>query len=464
MTQLFDAVNNLTTTTNGDGAFKSTLNSNLDLFFKIATARGQDMSGLFDAAYQEDPELALRILQWGRDVRGGAGERARFRDLLQHIAQKEGQENVVIALLNKIPEIGRFDDVLALVGTKYEDSALGVIAKGIKDKNGLAAKWAPRKGENAVKLRSILGMTPKQYRKTVVNLTQVVETQMCASEWDKIEYRKVPSVAARNYGRAFKRHDEERYTGYLDAVLEGKEKINASAIFPHDVLRDLNDDTAKRVQAQWDNLPDYLEGNNERILPVVDVSASMNDNGGLPMQISVALGLYFSQRGEGLFKDSVITFETTPQFIKFNPGMTIVDRVRSIRSIPWGGSTDFVAVFNILLAAARMNKIPADQMPTKLLCVSDMQFNQSTRTEAWNNSFQEIKRLYAESGYEMPQLVFWNVAGSNTGNVPITFNETGVALVSGASPAIVTSVLGGDLDPIAVMKKAVEIPRYDISF
>lgn len=461
MNMLFEAVNNVTETTNGAGAYKSTLNKCLDLFFCIGTARGADMTEKFNEALKEDKDLTLRILQWVRDVRGGAGERERFRSLLKHFAQTSDDPELVAKLIRKIPEIGRFDDCFALVGTKYENQALSVIGCGILDKNGLAAKWAPRRGEMAVKLRNHLGFTPKRYRKTIVELTKVVETQMCAGQWDEIEYRKVPSVASRIYASAFGRHSEERYKNYLEAVLEGTEKMNASAIFPHDVLRGLNNgDVAEtQVQAQWQSLPNYLEGTDERILPVVDVSGSM---AGLPMEISVALGLYFSERLEGLFKDCVITFETEPQFIKFDGSANIQERARAMRQAPWGGSTDFVAVFQLLLGIAVKNNIPAEQLPTKLLCVSDMQFNQSTNQGLWETTVDTLKEMYKTAGYEFPQLVFWNASSSDTGNVPVTFNESGVALVSGASPSIVKVVIGGELNPIDIMNSAVGIDRYKL--
>ena len=81
----------------------------------------------------------------------------------------------------------------------------------------LLCKWLPRKskiinGKDFTRdLRDFLNFSPKRYRKTLVNNTSVVETSMCANQWENIEYVHVPSVASKVYGRAFRRHDESRY-------------------------------------------------------------------------------------------------------------------------------------------------------------------------------------------------------------------------------------------------------------
>ena len=455
MSQLFEAINNTTVTTNGMPAFKSTLNANLDLFFNIGTARGSDMSEPFLKAYKENPDLALRILQWSRDIRGGAGERQRFRDLLVSACGILSDDEV-IKLLYKIPEIGRYDDLHCLLGTAYETDALHVHAVGIKNGNGLASKWAPRKGIVANKLREHLGMSPKQYRKTIVGLTKVVEQQMCANKWDEIEYSHVPSVASKKYGRAFARHDTFRYEQYLESVMSGGAKMNASAIFPHDVVSGLGINS-RQADAQWKSLPNYLEGTDERILVVCDVSGSMY---GLPLDVSVALGLYFSERLEGVFKDCVVTFSEQPEFVKLSGG-ELSERVSELKKIKWGMSTNLEAVFDKLLSVAVDNSITQNQMPTKLMIISDMQFNHCIKNGN-QRAMKMIENKFSKAGFEIPQVVFWNVTNTNTGNVPISMNDSGVALVSGASPAVVKCVLGGNLSPMQIMLDAVMIDRYNL--
>ena len=449
MSNLFTAVNNMTTTDNGMVAYKSTLNPLVDLFLKIGASRDTNLNKEFGDALVCDKDKALRILLWARDIRGGAGERKRFRDMSILISKFLDKETM-LKVIDKIPEIGRFDDLHVFVGTDYEQIALNTHIEAIKAGNGLAAKWAPRKGDVAVKMRELWGVTPKFYRKTIVGLTNVVEQKMCSDKWEEIEFSHVPSQASRIYANAFKKHEEQRYTSYLEKVMTGEEKMNASATFPHEILRGVRSN-AQQADAQWKSLPNYLEGVNESILTVCDVSGSMS---GTPMDISIALGLYFSERIEGIFKDCVITFSERPKLMKLSGG-TLSQRMLELSRVDWGMSTNFEAVFDTVLDAAKRHNLLEKDMPTKILVLTDMQFNQAGNFTA----FEMVQDKYSQAGYKMPQLVFWNING---GNSPVTFNQKGVGLVSGSSPATIKAVLGGDIDPVKVMEKAIMQERYSL--
>lgn len=454
MSQLFNAASAMTTTTNGMEAFKDTGDALVSLFFKIGTSRGANLTEEFNSAFNADPDKALRILQWARDVRGGAGERQRFRDLIEKACDSMPDMSF-LKLLNKIPEIGRYDDLHVLVGTKYEDAALQIHLDGIKAGNGLACKWAPRKGVIAGKLRAMWDVTPKFYRKHLVQHTNVIEQKMCAGKWDEIEFSHIPSVASKIYAKALKRQQGERYQAYLDRVIAGEDKMHAGAIFPHDIYNSAVSGSPQ-ADAQWKSLPNYLEGVEERILVMSDVSGSMS---GLPMSISVALGLYFSERLEGEFKDCVLTFSELPSLVKLTSGASLNRRITELQNISWGMSTNLEKAFDVVLQTAVRFKIESDKMPTKLLIVSDMQFNEASRG---GTVLEMISKKYSKSGYIMPSVVFWNVNGSATSNAPVRFNEKNVALVSGASPSVVKSVLGGEVDPVKVMLKTIMVDRYSL--
>lgn len=449
MSTLFAAVDNMTTTDNGMVAYKSTLNPLVDLFMKIGASRETNLDKELWQALLFDKDKALRILLWARDIRGGAGERKRFRDMAVMLS-KSLDKDTMVKIINKVPEIGRYDDLHVFVGTEYEQIALSLHLEGIKAGNGLAAKWAPRKGAVADEMRTLWGVSPKFYRKTIVGLTKVVEQQMCANEWSDIDFSHVPSQASRIYANAFKKHEEQRYTDYLDRVMSGEEKMNASATFPHEVLKGVNKNP-EQADAQWKSLPNYLEGVKESILPICDVSASMS---GVPMEISVALGLYFSERLEGVFKDCVVTFSEQPEMLKLSGG-SLSQRVQEIKGIHWGMSTNFEAVFDMVLSAAKRHSISESDMPTKLLVLTDMQFNQASNFTA----FEMVEEKYKAAGYKMPSLVFWNING---GTSPTTFNQKGVGLVSGSSPSTIRAVLGGDIDPVRIMENAIMQDKYKL--
>ncbi len=475
--KLVDALRqNDTVTENGMTTNSSSLNSCVDLFFTIGAMRGQDKDRLirnFSLALLEDPARAMKILFWVRDVRGGAGERQIFRDVMQYLA-----ENHTDFLMKNIPyvsEFGRWDDLLTLVGTKLETEALTQIRWGLDAKNGLCSKWMPRKGPIAAKLRTFLEMSPKQYRKTLVELTHVVETQMCANEWENIEFGKLPSVASARYQKAFWKRNEEGYKSYIASLQKGEAKINAGAVYPYDVTKSLQRGNSDVAIEQWKALPNYMEGSEDRILPVVDVSGSMQASAGgnknvSCMDVSISLGLYISERNAGAFKDAFITFSAEPQLqiLKGN----LRDRFAQLQTADWGYNTDLVKVFDLILDQAAKNSVLESEMPTKILVLSDMEFDKATETVSgwekthiatkWDATAQEmIEQKYAAAGYKVPAIVYWNIQ-SRGNRIPVAFDETGTALISGFSPSILKTVAKGQVsNPQVIMDDAILSSRYD---
>ena len=290
----------------------------------------------------------------------------------------------------------------------------------------------------------------------IVAKTQVVEQQMCKKDWGNIKYEHVPSVAMNKYRKAWYRNDEERFTNYVEAVKEGKAKINASVIFPHDIVKNSvsgwgTSPLLDSQVVQWNNLPNYLEGKENSIIPVCDVSGSMN---GLPICISVGLGLYISERNTGAFKDAFITFSSNPT-MQYLTG-DINKRLRQLASSDWGMNTDLNKVFTLILQKAIENQLSPFEIPQTILVISDMEFDCAG---GGRTNFEAIKALYQKFSYPMPIIVFWNVNG-RAGNCPITMRDENVALISGASPSIIKSVLTADINPISIMNKTIESERY----
>jgi len=465
-----------TVTENGMATNSSSLNSCVDLFFNIGAMRGQDKQRLlssFSLAFAEDPMRAMKILFWARDVRKGAGERQIFRDIVKYLA--DARPDAMKKNLVHIAEFGRFDDYLEFIGTRLEKDSLDIIQKSIfEDGNGLCAKWMPRKGKVAAKLRSHMGLSPKMYRKSLVALTRVVETQMCSNEWEKIEYGKVPSLASSRYQKAFGKHDPNGYAKYIESLQKGEAKINAGAVYPYDITKSLSRGNSNVAIEQWKALPNYLEGSTEMILPMVDVSGSMNTPaGGNPnvtcMDVAISLGLYISERSEGPFKDAFLTFSSSPelQILKGN----LLERHMQLRRSEWGMNTNLEAAFNKVLDQAIKHKVSQEQMPDKILILSDMQFDEATNSHkgwykskdfsGWNPTAQQmIEKMYADAGYEMPKIVYWNLQSRN-GDVPVSFDKSGTALISGFSPAIMTSILGAEeFTPVSIMDKTIMSTRY----
>ena len=443
-------------TANGAITNSTTDSKLLDFFANAGSLRNRTESEIlrmFNDAYFENPSLALRMLLWVRDCRGGAGERRTFRIIFNSLSPRDKNR-----IIHKVPEVGRWDDLWKkqanneVVRTLTPD-LLSFLSNNLQ--NGLLCKWLPRKGKLFDALVKYNRTTPKELRKTLVSNTQVVEQLMSSRRWSEIKYSAVPSKAMSNYARSFSKRDGVRFSEYMQKVEKGEAKINASTLFPYDVLLSLNKNAESVVNAQWNALPSYYS--DENILVVADVSGSMGDfksNTLCPIHASISLAMYTAEKNTGLFKDYFITFSSKPKLQKLSG--TFTNRVNQLQRADWSMSTDLVAVFELLLTKAVKHSLTDQDLPTKIVIVSDMEFNHAVTNIS---NFNEIKRQYESHGYAIPQLVFWNVNG-RAGNVPVKMNDKGVALVSGYSPSIIPSILGESISPMAVMLKTLNVERY----
>lgn len=458
-------------TENGMKARATSASPVLDLFGVIGSARGTDITKQFTTSLVENADLTLRMLQWARDIREGAGERATFRNLLSELESTD--PTLAGKLMHKIPALGRWDDLFAYQDPTNRNQAFALIAEALAAKNGLAAKWMPRKGPVAVELTRYLGLSPKAYRKLIVSLTNVVETQMCAKEWETINFSHVPSVASARYQKAFGRNAKESYSAYIAELKKAPEdrkdpkvKINAGAVYPYDVVKSVFTGNKAVADEQWKALPNYI--GDAKVLPMVDVSGSMGSlhysNSQLqPIDIAVSLGLYCADKNMGVFKDLFLTFSSKPT-LEHVKG-TLSQKISQMSTADWQMSTNLHAAFDEILKVAVKGKVAQKDMPDMLLILSDMQFDACTRYD--DTAMQMIKRKYKDAGYDVPKIVFWNLSmqGKENGNTPVKFDKNNTAHVSGFSPSIMKSVLANDLEdytPYNVMLKTLMNSRYDL--
>ncbi len=467
-------VQSVVLTENGALTFDTSKSAVVDFFFAIGASRGRSLIGEFNRALAEDQDMTLRILFHGRDVRGGMGERQTFRDLLN--ALDATHPDIVEKLIPLIPVYGRWDDLFALNRqSRNYNNALKFYASVLLnplenlDTVGLAAKWSPReKSANSAIMRDlckVMNMNAKQYRKLVSALSSTVEQNMCAKDWAKIVYEHVPSVAMARYRKSFGKHDNDRFVEFLSKVQSGEKTMNASAVFPHDVLRDIiraNPTTISAINTQWNALPNYI-GENTGILPISDVSGSMGvsvSGSVTALDVSVALGLYCAERQSGAFKDIWMNFSVRPKLMKLT-GDNIVSKYNGLDRGDWSMNTNFEAAFKLILNHAKANNVPAYDMPKVLLVLSDMEFDRCG-VNGNVTVFQAMRVAFENAGYQLPRVVFWNLV-SRGKNVPVSYHETGTALVSGFSPTILKGVLAGNesTTPLDTVKDCVMTVRYD---
>lgn len=472
---------NKTETTNGAEAFVSTKSSVLDLFSRGGAMRGKDdseIATLFSKAFAENPLLAMKTIFYLRDIRGGQGERNIFKVAIQHLAthnQKALEKN-----LHLVSEFGRWDDLWVLLDTPVKDSVLNLVAEQlVKDKHSetpsLLGKWMPSENASsyttkkyATIIRKYVGGTPKQYRKLLTSLRakiSILETKITEKNYSDIDYSKIPSVAGMKYRGAFYRNDETRYNDFLESLVKGEVKINASTLYPSDIVgkilnnryQSTSSQDVKLFEGQWENLPNFIGDKTENSLVMADVSGSMMVNNGLPMATSIALAMYIAERNKGVFHNHFMTFSTNPSLVKIQGG-NIVEKVSNICRANWDMSTNIEKALQTLLDVAVDNNLDNEDVIKKLYIISDMQFDGAVRG-ATNNIFNNLRKEFEAHGYDFPNIVFWNV--NAYGNSPMTMNEVGIQLVSGYSPSIVTQLLNSDgKTPYEFMLDVIDVERY----
>ena len=457
----------MTRTENGDLTYSTTQNACLDLFGKVNAIRGQGYQrtvNLFSPAYKEDPELASRIMLWSRDIREGAGERQTFKDVLLWLELNDTER--LVRILPKVPEMGRFSDLFVFKTKKIKEMVYEIFAEGLRSKNGLASKWAPREGsknkEFAYELMQYLKLSPRDYRKMIVAASDTVEQKMTAKNWDEINFSHVPSVASARYSKAFWKHQTERYQEFVQKAVKGEVKINTSALFPYDVVkRGVNGQTAN---ALWNQLPDYVpEG--VSFLPMIDTSASMNSPVGTSgvscMDVSVSMGIYLAERNKSAFKGLGLTFNSIPKWITVPKTDDIMMKMNHVRGASWGGSTNLDSAMESIVDLAIQNRVAKEDMPAYLIVISDMEFDYGQGYGAKNQTASDrTKARFASAGYEVPTLVWWNVQSRGM-STPVRSNATGEILVSGLSATITKTVLSGKQNPMDAMLETVMVDRYN---
>ncbi len=353
-----------------------------------------------------------------------------------------------------------------------------------KNPISLLAKWLPKESTKKYKkvyniLLKKFDMTPKEYRRIVSDLRKyldVVEVKMSANEWNKVNYNSVPSKANLLYKDAFLRHDEERRNEYLENLKNGNEntKINAKVLMPHEIVHNymspLYDGWHLRIKSYdetleqlWKSLPDYVDGEGFSMF-VRDGSGSMTSHIGNTniscLDVSTALAIYFSEHCKGEYKDNFITFSNRPKVIDLSNCSSLREKIEKCYAEDDWTNTDIYKVFDSVLDVAINNNYTQEQLPKNIVIVSDMEFDGATTSRDHETLFKKIQREYAQYGYDLPRLVFWNVC-SRTGTIPLKTNKNGVCLVSGFNPTIMDMVLSGELDPYKCLVNKLNSSRYD---
>ena len=476
-----------TYTENGAQALKTTSDARLDLFAVIGALRSADdnrLICLFENAYAVDPLFTTKILFYSRDIRGGLGERETFRRLLKHIATRHPE--ALVDNLDLIGFYGRWDDLYSLIGTPLEDEMwitmhrqwqLDIQAMKEGKAVSLLGKWvktADASSKNTRKLGILtaqkLGLSVYDYKRQYRALRKhigVVEQLMSQNRWDEIKYPEVPSRAMTLYRDAFKRHDEERFAGYLEKVNSGEEKIHAGALYPYDLVKKylVNYDSGTVgdidpvVEAQWEQMKKDYSMTLDSAIVISDTSGSMFCDNNMPIASSLALGLLFASCNQGPYHNLFMEFSSRSDFIQVK-GITLIDQLRNMmKDAHWGHSTNLESAFYKILEVAVENHIAPEDMPKALIVISDMEIDAGTWGSSW--SFHDgMTKLFTQYGYSMPTVVYWNV-NSRHDVYHVDADRPGCVLVSGHSASSFKQVLKCvNMTPIEAMEEIINSERY----
>ncbi|MBQ9405475.1 MAG: DUF2828 family protein [Desulfovibrio sp.] len=476
---------NMTTTENGAWTHASSGSDCLDFFATVGALRSaseEDIVTRFQKAHTESADLAVKTAFFARDIRGGLGERHVFRILERFLAVNEPA-----SMRKNIPhvaEYGRFDDLFILFDTPCEQDMLAHVQDTLaKDMEKMQAdapvsplgKWLPSVNASndeavrmAKKFARALGMNDAAYRKTLSSLRahiKIIENNLRLRDYT-FAYEKQPSRALLKYRNAFQRNDKERYVDFLRRAATDKTLLHTAALTPYDVIAPIlcstgfTDAERLALDTTWKSLDDFTGG--ENALVVADGSGSMYWGGNpLPAAVAQSLAIYFAERNTGAFHNHFITFSTNPRLVEIK-GKDIVDKVRYCLGYDECANTDLAKVFDLILRAALSHNLSSKDLPARLYIISDMEFDACCEHAEMTN-FAYAKAQFAQHGYTLPQVVFWNVQSRNT-QQPVQKNEQGVALVSGCTPQIFSLVKNDrlDLDPYSVMLDVLSSERYAV--
>ncbi|KAI9099253.1 hypothetical protein DFS34DRAFT_616914 [Phlyctochytrium arcticum] len=369
---------------------------------------------------------------------------------------------------------------------------------------GLVSKWAPSLGGHhdkatfiASTIAQILASDAKpgpteswsnfvirvriKYNKDYIvplrKHTKVVETHLGYGQVAEINYEHVPAHSMRRNRPKFQELDEERFTEYLGAVSKGEKTIAAGSLKPHQLVSEVwsnrwdrghqveeTEDATLLRENQWTSYVNRIKkvGQLKHAMAICDVSDSMS---GEPMDVCIALGLLCSQVTEPPFNGLLCTFSQNPQFFKV-PAGTLKDKVAAIAGMQWSMTmtTNFEAVFDLLLQTAIAKKLPADEMVSTLLVFSDMEFDQATnQAGTWTTIHDGAAAKFAAAGYTLPSIVYWNLRGNTRANgndvsLPAVNSTKGVAMVSGFSGQMLKLFMDGDMDftPSKILAKSLD--------
>lgn len=459
-------------TDNGALVYETSGSNLVDFNLNISAMRSKsedEIASDFRQAFLDNKELAVRYLFFAGDIREGLGERHVFNSIMKNLAQNEPE--IAKAVLEFIPEYGRWDEVVNLLNTPIRKDVVKLISTQLskdidaasKDEPvSLCAKWMPSLQasnstvrKNALILCDELGMKKSDYRHMLSDLRNrlnIIEKALAEKDVEKLDAMQESLSSKQNYKYkdALMRLMPEQRTEYFNKVLRGEANYNADVLEPHEIYyryhnqggygRSIKEDMGYEIM--WKQLPNKVEPGKE-VLVVRDGSGSMTvglrgTNRGTVLDVASALTVYFSEHATGQFHNKFITFSSRPEIVNLDGCDTLADKISKLDHYDDCSNTNLEKTFMLILDTAIKNKMSQEEMPENILIISDMQFDAASHsrysdTPKWDETlFDTIRSKFEAAGYKIPGLIFWNVNQEKTA-VPEIKNELGLVLLGGYS-------------------------------
>lgn len=507
---------NLISTANGATVYAGTDSVLVDFNARATELRNasEKLIGLQAAsAYAEDPVRFVKLLFQTGDIRCGKGERRIFNVCMDWLVANHPM--VAIEVLPLISEYTRWDYLVRLtvsadkevskaatdivvsqlladkacldVATNVEAGADAARAEDCANVHiSLLAKWMPslqtKRDDHKVIVRHLLRslhMQEREYRQLLSALREhlnIIEKYMSAKDLDRIDMEKLTSKQQLRYAAFLKKTMAEKRHAYIQAVLRGEKKMNASVLNPLDIYHEYlaptswnsyyAEETAynEDFEALWSMLPDNTNGNGNTLV-IRDGSGSMTDSIGqgssaTMLDAASAMAIYCAERMSGAFHNKFITFSRKPQLVDMAKCETLADKINYLKLFDDCSNTNLEATFDLILDVAVENHLSQDEIPAYLMILSDMEFDAARGAyylyKDRDTLFSVIRDKWEKAGYDMPTLVFWQLNGRRT-VFPEIDAKNGIIFLSGYSTNELKLVMAGEYERYEEVTEEVEV-------
>jgi len=382
----------------------------------------------------------------------------RFKNALienDDIALANMNKDYAIQILPYISELGRWDYVFEGIGTEIEEAVYDFVRAylmmDIENYNdnkaiSLLAKWLPsikthnKKNYFAIKLAKKLNLTEKEYRKILSKKYD----NLFMNDFVKMYLDNLRKIGVNYfYGKTIKE-------AYKNSISDLIKNLSLKELEDRQILLQKFKDEKNLINTMWKKQSKIEFDKN--VLVVADTSGSMR---GTPFETAISLAIYISQNNKSeQWRNRFIIFSSDCIEYSYNKNAEFTDILDEIPFIV--ENTNIDKVFKKILNDSVEKKLP---QLDEVIIISDMEFDMVQNRKNMSN-FKHWKSEFAKYNYELPKIIFWNVA-RNVESFPVTKLDYGTCLVSGYSKNILKSIIDIDeLNPIDIMLKTLEEKKY----